>query len=130
MDILWTRFYLANWSGGPQDEQRKFLLGLAVYASLFVAGLSSSYAFEFLMVCVLPMMLGRIILVYLFVTIQRTHGVEQRNDLIGATRMYDVNASLLQRYFLLGQAQHLIHHMYPHVPWYRDNKIWMVAKKT
>lgn len=77
-----------------------------------------------------PMMLGRIILVYLFATIQHTHCVEQRNDRIGATRMHDVNASLLQRYFLLGQAQHLIHHMYPHVPWYRDNKIWMVAKKT
>ena len=75
------------------------------------------------MVWVLPVMLGRIILVYLFATIQHTQGMEQRDDLIGATRMHDVNATHLQRYLVLRQAQHLNHHMYPHVPWYRYNKI-------
>ena len=127
LDILWTRFYLANWSSRPKQERRRFLLGLVLYASLFVVGLTSNYAIEFLMTWVLPMMLGRIILIYLFATIQHTQGIEQQEDLIGATRMHDVHGSLLQRYFLLGQAQHLMHHMYPHVPWYRYNKIWQVA---
>jgi vanillate O-demethylase ferredoxin subunit len=128
LDILWTRFYLANWSSRPQKERRRFSLGLSLYAAVFLLGFSSNYAAEFLLIWVLPMLLGRIIVVYLFGTIQHTQGIEQRDDLIGATRIQDVHESYLQRFFLLGQAQHLIHHMYPHVPWYRYNKIWQIAQ--
>ena len=73
------------------------------------------------------MFLGRIILVYLFAYIHHVQGVEQRSDPIGATGMIDTHA--VNRFLLLGQSRHLIHHLYPGLPWYRYDQVWDIARK-
>jgi fatty acid desaturase len=131
LDIMWTRFYFANWSTRPRGERGRFLLGLSLYTALFIVGFSSPYAVEFTLAFVLPMLLGRIILVHLFATIQHKQGVEQRHEPISATHMQDVFSSPWQRFFMFGQAQHLIHHLYPNVPWYHYDRLWhAVASKV
>jgi len=127
LDILWTRYYLSVWSERPQGERVRFCAGLFFYISVFVIGFSSSYALEFLCAFVVPMFLGRIILVYLFAYIHHVQGVEQRSDPIGATGMIDTHT--INRFLLLGQSRHLIHHLYPGLPWYRYDQVWDVARK-
>ena len=128
LDVLWTRFYFANWNTRPRGERARFALGLTLYIALFVVGFSSPYALEFTLAFVLPMLLGRIITVHLFATIQHKQGVEQRHDPLSATLMQDVFSSPWQRYFMFGQAQHLIHHLYPNVPWYQCDRVWRHAQ--
>ncbi len=129
LDALWTRFYFANWTERPTTERARFMLGLAFYVSLIVVGFASPYAFEFTMAFVLPVLLGRIIVVHLFASIQHQEGHEQRHDPIGATWMQDVHSQWWQRYFMFGQSQHLMHHLYPNVPWYNYDRIWRKAQK-
>jgi fatty acid desaturase len=127
LDILWTRYYLSVWSERPQGERVRFCVGVFFYLSVFVVGFSSSYAVEFLFAFVVPMFLARVILVYLFAYIHHPRGVEQRSDPIGATGMIDTH--VINRFLMLGQARHLIHHLYPGLPWYRYDQIWDVARE-
>ncbi len=128
LDLLWSKYYISVWSERPIRERARFSLGVVLYIAMFVIAFSSPYAFAFTVAFLLPMFLGRIITVYLFATIQHEEGHEQRNDPLGATWIQDVHSQRWQRIFMLGQSQHLIHHLYTNVPWYNYDRIWQVAR--
>lgn len=128
LDVLWTRFYFSVWSERPVAERARFALGLVLYLTMFAVVIASPYTVEFFVAFVIPMLLGRVITVYLLATIQHRKGHEQRHDPIGATSIQDVNSNWLQHLFMLGQSQHLIHHLYPGVPWYKYDPIWREVK--
>ncbi len=128
LDVLWTRFYFSVWSERPTAERARFALGLVLYVAMFAVAFTSPYALEFTLAFLLPMFLGRIVTVYLFATIQHQEGHEQRHDPFGATWMQDVHSQWWQRLLLLGQSQHLIHHLYTNVPWYHYDRIWREAQ--
>lgn len=128
LDARWTQFYFSVWNKRPLAERTRFSIGLVLYLGLFVVAFTSAYAVEFIIAFVLPMLVGRMLTVYLFATIQHRKGHEQRVDPIGATSIQDVDSKWWQHLFMLGQSQHLIHHMYPGVPWYKYDAIWRAAK--
>lgn len=128
LDILWSRFYFSVWQTRPWEERARFSLGLVLYLAMFAVALASPYAVDFLVAFVLPMLLGRVITVYLLATIQHRKGHEQRVDPLGATSIQDVESNWWLHLFMLGQSQHLIHHLYPGAPWYKYDPIWRVAK--
>ena len=128
LDVVWTRFYFSVWGERPVAERARFALGLVLYLTMFVVAFTSAYAVEFLIAFILPMFLGRVLTVYLLATIQHRKGHEQRVDPIGATSIQDVHSNWLQHLFMLGQSQHLIHHLYPGVPWYKYDPIWRAVK--
>ena len=128
LDVLWTKYYFSVWSERPVAERAQFTVGLVLYIAMFVVALSSPYAVEFSLAFLMPMFLGRIITVYLFATIQHEEGHEQRHDPLGATWIQDAHSNLFQRIFMLGQSQHLIHHLYTNVPWYNYERIWQVIQ--
>lgn len=127
LDILWTRFYFSVWRERPIDERARFTLGLVLYLTMFAVAIASPYTTEFFIAFVAPMLLGRVTTVYLLATIQHRKGHEQRVDPIGATSIQDVD-SKWRHLFMLGQSQHLIHHLYPGVPWYKYDPIWRAVK--
>lgn len=128
LDVLWTRFYFSVWQERPTSERAQFTLGLILYTAMFIIAFTSPYNVEFVIGFLLPMFLGRIITVHLLATIQHRKGHEQRIDPLGATSVQDVDSKRWRHLFMLGQSQHLIHHLYPGVPWYKYDPIWRVAK--
>lgn len=128
LDVLWTRFYFSVWHERPVAERARFTLGLVLYLTMFALAFASPYAVEFALAFLAPMFLGRIVTVYLFATIQHRKGHEQRHDPFGATSIQDVHSNWWRHLFMLGQSQHLIHHLYPGVPWYKYDPIWRMAK--
>lgn len=128
LDVLWTKFYFSVWRERPATERARFALGLVLYITMFVVAIASPYTADFFIGFVLPMLLGRVITVYLLATIQHRKGHEQRHDPLGATSIQDVDSKWWHHLFMLGQSQHLIHHLYPGVPWYTYDAIWRVAK--
>ena len=128
LDVLWTRFYFSVWNERPIAERARFTLGLVSYSAMFAVAIASPYTLEFFIAFVVPMLLGRVVTVYLLATIQHRKGHEQRHDPIGATSIQDVDSNWWRHLFMLGQSQHLIHHLYPGVPWYKYAPIWRVAK--
>ncbi|MEP0070595.1 fatty acid desaturase [Pyruvatibacter sp.] len=128
LDVLWTRYYLSVWNERPVAERARFGLGLFLYLTMFVVAFISPYTLEFFIAFVVPMLLGRVVTVYLFATIQHRQGHEQRVDPFGATSIQDVHSRWWKHLFMLGQSQHLIHHLYPGVPWFKYDPIWREAK--
>ena len=128
LDLLWSKFYFSEWSERPKGERARFVLSLTLYVALLGVAFSSPFAVEFVLAFLLPILFGRVITVHLFATIQHRQGHEQRVDPIGATSVQDIHSKWWQHLFMLGQSQHLIHHLYPGVPWYKYDSIWRALK--
>ena len=126
LDILWVRYYVGAWSTRPIAERVRFSVGVLVYCSVLVLGFVSSFVNEFLVAFVVPCLLARIALVYLFAYIHHPHGIEQRVNPVGATDI--IETANVNHWWMLGQTRHLIHHLYPGLPWYRYERVWNVIR--
>ena len=126
LDILWVRAYVGAWSTRPVAERVRFSVGVLVYVSVLVIGSMSSFVNEFLVAFVVPCLLARITIVYFFAYIHHPHGVEQRVNPVGATGI--IETATVNHWLMLGQTRHLIHHLYPGLPWYRYEPVWNVLR--
>ncbi|OUU60713.1 MAG: hypothetical protein CBC21_00170, partial [Proteobacteria bacterium TMED61] len=66
LDVLWVRYYVGAWTTRPVAERVRFSVGVLIYISVLVIGFTSSFINEFLVAFVVPCLLARIALVYLF----------------------------------------------------------------
>ncbi len=126
IDVYWVRWYLQRGSERTPAELRGFIITLIVAVGWHVAWLLSPYAWEFVLLWLIPQRLGIFILTYLFAYIQHPEGVVQHERPFQATRMY--RGGWLSHIFMIHQSQHLIHHLFPAVPYYRYNRAWLVAE--
>ena len=122
LDLWWVAWYFRHWRERPRSERIEFSLGIGFYVAVIAAGLLSSLAFEFTVLWLVPQRIAFLILIYLFAYIQHPEGVEQRRSPIRATVM--IKGGLWRRILMLGQSQHLMHHMFPSVPFYRYYRAW------
>jgi beta-carotene hydroxylase len=88
-----------------------------------VAALSfAGYGAQVFLYWVLPARLAIVLLAYAFDYLpHRPHAVTAAADRVRATGVFD---SGLLNALLLGQSYHLIHHLYPGVPFYRYRAVW------
>jgi vanillate O-demethylase ferredoxin subunit len=126
LDLHWSWFYLQRRHQRPPAEVRAFVVSLGFFIAWHVAWLASPWAVEFLLYWLVPQRLGLTLLVYLFSFIQHPADVEQRQSPFRATRM--IRGGRLMRLLLLGQSQHLMHHLFPGVPFYRYDRAWMLGR--
>lgn len=77
------------------------------------------YVFELLIFAILPNIAGTIIITLLFDYIP--HHPHKSRDRYHDTRIYP---GKLLNLLLLGQNYHLIHHMYPRIPWYKYQQLY------
>jgi vanillate O-demethylase ferredoxin subunit len=125
IDVIWFFWYLRRAGRFATSQNIRFVAGFMLNAAWHVAWLASPYAGEWLIVWLLPQRLGLLIVAYLFAHIQHPPEVEQRERPIHATAMITRNP--LTRFLMLGQSAHLIHHLYPQLPFYRLEAGWDAA---
>lgn len=126
LDLYWIGWYLRRVGDRPRREWMGAIASVVFFLVWHVGWLMSPYAVEFLLLWLIPQRLGITLLVYLFASIQHPEGVHQRERPIQATRM--MRGGPLVRWATLSQAQHLMHHLFPTVPYYRYNDAWAVAE--
>ena len=126
IDAVWFFWYVKRIRRWTALQNARFLLGFSLYALWHAAWIASPYAGDWFLVWLLPQRLGLTILTYLFAHIQHPPGVEQDMRPIHATVMLDRNPLVLS--FMLGQSAHLIHHLYPQLPFYRLEAGWRAAE--
>lgn len=112
----------------PTRQRVNGYLTIAAYLIFHAAWLLSPYAMEFILLWLLPTRLALAFTTYLFASIQHPEGVLQSERPLQATRM--VSDSLFARHFSLGQTEHLMHHMFPRVPFYKYHSAWVLARST
>ncbi|MEO1234528.1 MAG: fatty acid desaturase [Myxococcota bacterium] len=127
IDVIWTTFYFKNVRSRPLDEVIEFCVGLSIYIGLHIYFLAfSPWAWEFFLLWMLPQRLGIFLVVYFFAHIQHPDGILQRVHPFHGTVM--IKGGGLSRALLLGQNHHLIHHLYPSIPWYRYADVYTLGK--
>lgn len=126
IDAVWFFWYVKRIRRWSLRQNLRFLLGFALYALWHGLWLASPYAGDWFLVWLLPQRLGLTILTYLFAHIQHPPGVEQDSRPLQATVMLDRHPLVLA--LMLGQSAHLIHHLYPQLPFYRLEAGWRAAE--
>ncbi|PWR21049.1 fatty acid desaturase [Zavarzinia compransoris] len=126
IDVVWFFWYMKRIRRWTAVQNARFLFGFTLYVLWHAAWIASPWGGEWFLVWLLPQRLGLTILTYLFAHIQHPPGVEQDARPIHATVMLDRNPLVLS--FMLGQSAHLIHHLYPQLPFYRLEAGWRAAE--
>ena len=125
-DIHWVFWYLRY---GRHIWSRKvaayMALLLVMVVGIHVAFLMSPWWKAFLLLYVVPQRLGLGWVAYTFAHIQHPHGLTWENEPFQST-MFIGGSSPLRR-LMFGQEEHIIHHVVPHVPWFKYKRVWDLA---
>lgn len=118
---VWTHWYFTKlWKRRPPKERAMFILTLAIYVGVQAAFLLSPWAWEFVLVWLIPQKIATIVLVYFFAHIQ--HPEEANWD--EAPFQTTVKVRTRSKVYWLGQTDHCLHHAAPHIPFHRYHRLW------
>lgn len=123
-DLYYGYVILKDWSTIPMRERIEIVVGVTVLAAAFAALVWLGYGSEALLYWLLPARLSILWLAFAFNYLpHHPHTVEQRHNPYAATNVRE-GADAAMKWLFLYQNYHLIHHLYPSVPFYRYLKIW------
>lgn len=126
-DFHYYAFYFARWSERPAAERRETAATLTIIAAAIIALVSAGYGWEALIAWILPGRLGLGFLAYAFDYLpHKPHTIRGKDDRYKATL---VRPNPLLTPVLLYQNFHLIHHLYPGVPFYRYAVVWRTYRE-
>jgi len=123
-DLRYFVIILRDWSGIPVRERRQMIVGVALMAVILAACILLGHGWDALLYWLLPARLAILWLAFAFNYLpHHPHQVEQRHNPYAATNVR-AGGEPLMRWLFLYQNYHLIHHLFPSVPFYRYLNIW------
>ncbi|MCK5771161.1 fatty acid desaturase [Algiphilus sp.] len=126
IDLYWMVWYARRLKQRPIAEVASAAASAVFFIAWHVLWLTSPFAWQFVLLWLIPQRIGLMLLTYTFAAIQHPEGVPQAERPLQATRMF--RGGWLMRWMTLSQSQHLMHHMFPAVPYYRYNAAWKLAE--
>ena len=128
-DWYWAYWYVTQGRDMlPKSFAWTFGAFMVINVGVTVGLLLSPYWFEALMIWLIPQRLGLFMLVYLFAHVQHPDDAPFEEKPFQST-VY-IPANWMERFFMLGQTDHCIHHLLPNVPYYRYKDIWDLGNRT
>lgn len=128
-DLHWVAWYFRYgrkyWS---KTVALWFYIMLAIVIGSHVALLASPWWKEFLLLYVIPQRIGLGVVAYVFAHIQHPHGLTWEREPFQST-VYIRGQSPLRK-LMFGQQDHTIHHLLPHLPWFRYARVWDLANQV
>jgi len=125
-DILWSIWYWRHRKTRPLSEQIEALSILVFYLGFHAVFLASPYAMEFILLWMIPQRIGLALVTYFFAHIQHPEGVQWEEAPFQTT--VAIPSNRLVRYFMLGQTEHYIHHLFPSIPHYRYHNAFELGR--
>ena len=124
IDLIYGWKYLGYWKDRPKSETRSviimFLTTLVVWPWLIING----YLMELLMFWIIPQRISFFFISFIFVYLPHVpNEISEKEDAYRATSIREGMEWLLSP-LMMYQNYHLVHHLYPNVPFYRLVKIW------
>jgi ferredoxin-NADP reductase/fatty acid desaturase len=125
-DLHWVHWYFTKaWKRWPKNL-RPWVIGTVItVVVIYTVGLTSPYWYEFLILYVIPHRLALMVTAYAFAHIQHPEGLTWKDEPFQST--VRVTGNPIKRASLLGQAEHAMHHLLPHVPWYKYHRVCDLA---
>ena len=127
LDVLWTTWYLRQWSTRPRAEQVEFIGCITFYIGFHAAFLLSPWALEFFLVFMIPQRIGLFLVAWFFARIQHPEDVLWEEAPFQTT--VQIACSRLGDIVMLGQTRHCLHHFAPSVPYYRYHRAWEYGRE-
>ena len=125
-DLHWVYWFFRY---GRHVWSRKVAFSIYAMLALVVvshaAFLLSPWWKEFLLLYVIPQRVGLGIVAYTFAHIQHLEGLTWENEPFQSTVYVRGNSPF--RRLMFGQEEHTIHHLLPHVPWFKYKRVWDLA---
>ena len=124
IDLIYGWKYLAYWKDRPKSETRNviimFLTTMVVWPWLIING----YLTELLMFWIIPQRISFFFISFIFVYLPHVpNEISEKEDAYRATSIREGMEWLLSP-LMMYQNYHLVHHLYPNVPFYRIVKLW------
>jgi fatty acid desaturase len=124
IDLIYGWKYLAYWKDRPKSETRNviimFLATMVVWPWLIING----YLTELLMFWIIPQRISFFFISFIFVYLPHVpNEISEKEDAYRATSIREGMEWLLSP-LMMYQNYHLVHHLYPNVPFYRIVKLW------
>jgi len=120
---IWAYWYATRmWPTRPRRERAMLVLAFSVYLTVQVAFLLSPYAWDFVLVWLIPQKIATMVLVYVFAHIQ--HPEEANWEAAPFQSTVKVAARPLSKVYWLGQTDHCMHHAMPHIPFHLYHRVW------
>lgn len=124
IDFIYGWKYLGYWKDRPKSETRNviimFLATIVVWPWLIING----YLMELLMFWIIPQRISFFFISFIFVYLPHVpNEISEKEDAYRATSIREGMEWLLSP-LMMYQNYHLVHHLYPNVPFYRLVKIW------
>ncbi len=126
LEFHWVSWYLKRFGQWSTAQNVRFILALSLMAGWYAFWIASPWALEWALIWWIPQRIGILLTLYVFAHIQHPPGVEQREHPVKATAIIKPNKWLDP--LMLGQNAHLIHHLYPQIPWYRLVAGWRATE--
>lgn len=125
-DLHWVFWFFRY---GRHVWSRKVALSIYTMLALVIvshaAFLLSPWWKEFLLLYVIPQRVGLGIVAYTFAHIQHLEGLTWEHEPFQSTVYVRGNSPF--RRLMFGQEEHTIHHLLPHVPWFKYKRVWDLA---
>ena len=121
-DLNYYRIYFAVLGKRPAAERRETIVTLVTTYGLIATAIVAGYGLEVLCLWLIPARLATALLAFSFDYLpHRPHDVRAKDD------RYQATAIIADEWLIplfLYQNYHLIHHLYPGVPFYRYGLVW------
>lgn len=125
-DLHWVYWYFTSaWPRWPKNLRPWVIGTLIAVVTIYTIGLTSPYWFEFLILYVIPHRLALVYVAYMFAHIQHPKGLTWEDEPFQSS--VRITGNPVKRVSLLGQAEHAMHHLLPHVPWYKYHRVYDFA---
>ena len=123
-DLYYGVVILCDWSSIPAKERGQMIVGVGLLLGVFAACVALGHGWDAVLYWLVPARLAILWLAFAFNYLpHHPHQVEQRHNPYAATNVRRGGEPLMKWLFLY-QNYHLIHHLFPSVPFYRYLKIW------
>ena len=121
-DLHYYVVYIRHWPARPLAERVEMVLTLAAMVTLIATLTAAGYGLEVLLLWAIPARLAIAMLAFAFDYLpHRPHTVSGHDDRYKATSNFE---EPWLTPFLLYQNFHLVHHLFPGVPFYRYAAVW------
>jgi vanillate O-demethylase ferredoxin subunit len=127
-DLVWAKWWVEKlWPQRTPQERFAFFASLGLHLALMAVGLIA-FGWTFFWVYLVPQKLGIMLVAYSFAHIQHPEGVDWQKAPLLSTGVITTRPRGLMTWLMLGQNDHHIHHLLPHLPWHRYRHVWQLGE--
>jgi ring-1,2-phenylacetyl-CoA epoxidase subunit PaaE len=124
LDLIYAWKYKRYWKERPVSEKRNIIIMILVTMVMWPWLVINGYLTELLVFWIIPQRISFFLIAFIFVYLPHVpNDVSEQENAYRATSIREGMEWLLSP-LMMYQNYHLVHHLYPNVPFYRMVKIW------